>query len=77
MLLLVDRLECTTLEWRAGRLRQPPYVAAGIGPSHPLPGWRKGAGVWPLRILGQHLTVRVFPAGFPHLTHCHCPSLDE
>jgi hypothetical protein len=37
---------------RVGRFRQPPYVAARIGPSHPLPGRRKRAGVWSLRIPG-------------------------
>jgi hypothetical protein len=31
--------------------KSAPHVAAGDGPSHPLPGWRKRAGVWSLRIL--------------------------
>ena len=46
---------------RADHFCQPPYVAAGLGPSLPLV---ERAGVWSLRIRRDRRLG--FPAGFPH-----------
>ena len=74
----MGRGETRTVAKGAGHFCRPLHVAMQIGPYLPARSV-SGSGVWSLRIpegianLSVHPVPLVFPADYPHRTHCHPP----